>query len=370
MMALVERHREEGINRLRAERPEEQYSLSDFVSDSPTMQVFLHVARRVVNSETSLLILGETGVGKERLARAIHAEGARAKGPFMALNCGALPESLLESELFGHEEGAFTGATRSRKGYFELAHKGTIFLDEVGEMPLHLQVKLLRVLDAHRIQRVGAENSIEVDVRVMAATNRDLEADVKAKRFRSDLFYRLAVVTLEIPPLRERREDIRPLAQSYLQHFNVQTGRSVSTVAPATMSAMESYDWPGNVRELVNTMERAVLLADGDEIGPLDLPARIRTGGAPESRSGETPAWQLASLPEELIDRPLIDARKQVLAAFELRYLSELLTATVGRIGDAATRAGVNERSLRDMMKRHGLKKEDFKNKLRRHDGK
>ncbi|MDH3298410.1 MAG: sigma 54-interacting transcriptional regulator, partial [Gemmatimonadota bacterium] len=168
LAALIERRREEAINRLRAERPEEQYSLNDFISDSPAMQVFLDLARRVVRADSSLLLLGETGVGKERLARAIHAEGPRSRGPFMAVNCGALPESLLESELFGHEEGAFTGATRARKGYFEVAHRGTIFLDEIGEMPLHLQVKLLRVLDEHRILRVGGEKPLEVDVRVMA----------------------------------------------------------------------------------------------------------------------------------------------------------------------------------------------------------
>jgi DNA-binding NtrC family response regulator len=314
-----------------------------------------------VNSEASLLILGETGVGKERLARAIHAEGPRSKGPFMALNCGALPESLLESELFGHEEGAFTGATRSRKGYFELAHTGTIFLDEIGEMPLHLQVKLLRVLDEHRIQRVGAEKSIEVDVRVMAATNRDLEADVPAGRFRSDLFYRLAVVTLDIPPLRDRREDIRQLAQSYLEHFNTQTGRSGSKIAAEALGSLEAYSWPGNVRELVNTMERAVLLADGDEIGTDDLPARIRTDdGSP--RGAVSPfQWRFDSVPDDLLEKPLIEARNEVVSAFESRYLSDLLAATGGRIGEAAERACINERSLYDLMKRRGLKKESFK---------
>ncbi len=365
LTALVERRREEAIRRLRADRPEERYSLSDFVSESPTMQMFMDVARRVVNSESSLLILGETGVGKERLARAIHIEGPRSSGPFMALNCGALPESLLESELFGHEEGAFTGATRSRKGYFELSHKGTIFLDEVGEVPLHLQVKLLRVLDEHRIQRVGAEKPIDVDVRVMAATNRDLEAEVKVGRFRSDLFYRLAVVTLEIPPLRERRKDIRQLVLSYLEHFSAQTGKSVSAVDPAAMEALQSYDWPGNVRELVNAMERGVLLADGAELGLSDLPSRIRGGGEPVLALGDPLHCRFESLPDGLLEKRLIDARKEVLSAFEFRYLHDLLTSTNGRIGEAAKRAGLNERSLYDMMKRHGLKKEGFKSNRR-----
>jgi DNA-binding NtrC family response regulator len=227
-------------------------------------------------------------------------------------------------------------------------------------------VKLLRVVDEHRIQRVGAEKPIDVDVRVMAATNRDLEADVRAGRFRSDLFYRLAVVTLEIPPLRERREDIRQLVQSYLAHFNIQTRRSISTVSAEATEALESYDWPGNVRELVNTMERAVLLADGEEIGLQDLPSRIRTIEAVTGASGAAVHWQFETLPKELLAKPLIDARKDIVSSFEVRYLSDLLTATGGRIGEAASRAGINERSLYDMMKRRGLRKEDFKPKSRR----
>jgi DNA-binding NtrC family response regulator len=368
LTALFERHRGNAITRLRAERPEEQYSLNDFVSESPTMQVFVDLARRVVTSESSLLILGETGVGKERLARAIHAEGARSAGPFMALNCGALPETLLESELFGHEEGAFTGATRSRKGYFELAHRGTIFLDEIGEMPLHLQVKLLRVLDQHRIQRVGAEKPIDVDVRVMAATNRDLEADVAQGRFRSDLYYRLAVVTLEIPPLRERREDIRPLAESYLAHFNAQTGRTLTGLEPPALKAMERYPWPGNVRELINALERAVLLAGGERIGPQDLPLRVRAE-EDGSGAGEPLDWRFRDLPPRLLERSLAEARKEIVSAFERRYLAGLLSTTKGRIGEAAGRAAINERTLYDLMRRHGLKKEDFKPGTRVSDG-
>ena len=213
LRSLVERRRQDGLRRLKAERPEERYSLNDFVLVSPAMQRFVAVARRVVAADSSLLILGETGVGKERLARAIHAESPRARGPFVAVNCGALPEGLLESELFGHERGAFTGAVASRKGHFELAHEGTIFLDEIGEMPLHLQVKLLRVLEERRLQRVGGQRPIAIDVRVMAATNRDLEAEMGAGRFRNDLYYRLAVVTLTLPPLRDRAEDIPDLVE-------------------------------------------------------------------------------------------------------------------------------------------------------------
>jgi DNA-binding NtrC family response regulator len=362
-MALVERRREEATNRLRADRPEEHYSLNDFVSESPSMQIFLDLARRVVRADTSLLILGETGVGKERLARAVHEEGPRSRGPFMAINCGALPESLLESELFGHEEGAFTGATRSRKGYFELAHRGTIFLDEVAEMPLHLQVKLLRVLDEHRIHRVGGENAIDVNVRVMAATNRDLDAEVAANRFRVDLYYRLAVVSLEIPPLRERREDIAQLVESYLEHFRTQTGRTVLGFEERAMQAMLAYDWPGNVRELVNTVERAVLLARGESLTIGDLPARVAgvASASPSSPSNTVQAWD--SLPEGLLDRGLADARRTVVAEFEARYLTALLRASGGRIGETAKLAGINQRSLYDLMKKHGLTKEQFKSR-------
>jgi DNA-binding NtrC family response regulator len=361
--AMITRRRDAGIQKLLAERPEERYSLADFVSDSPVMQLFLPLARRVVHASTSLLILGETGVGKERLARAIHAEGPRSGGPFMAVNCGALPESLLESELYGHEEGAFTGATRARKGYFELAHRGTLFLDEIGEIPNHLQVKLLRVLDQHRIQRVGGEQPIDVDVRVMAATNRDLEADVESGRFRSDLYYRLAVVTLQIPPLRERREDIPPLVNSYLEHFRTLTGRHVAKVQDEAMQALVRYDWPGNVRELVNAVERAVLLCGGSRVSIDDLPARVSatvSGAAPAvSLRGGMPEFDV--LPDELMEQPLAAARRSIVTAFETRYVARLLEATKGRVGEAALRAGINERSLYDLMRRHGLRKEQFR---------
>jgi len=361
--ALIQRRRDDSINRLKADRPEEQYSLTDFVSDSPSMQMFLTLARKVVRAETSLLILGETGVGKERLARAIHAEGPRATGPFMAINCGALPESLLESELFGHEEGSFTGATRARKGYFELAHNGTLLLDEIGEMPTHVQVKLLRALDDRKIFRLGAEKAIHVNVRVMAATNKDLETEIAERRFRSDLFYRLAVVTLTIPPLRERRQDIVKLLRGYLDHFRAQTGRQITSIGPDAASVLTRYDWPGNVRELVNAMERAFLLGTTDEIQLEDLPVRIveavRGTDRVSSRLAQADAG--GPLPEDLLAKSLSDARKEVVAAFETRYVKSLLGSTGGRIRDTAAKAGINERSLYELMKRHGLRKEDFK---------
>ena len=215
-----------------------QPRLTDFVSTSPAMQTFMRVVNRVVKTDIPLLLLGETGVGKERLARAIHAEGPRTAGPFITVNCGALPETLLESELFGHEEGAFTGAVRSRRGWFELAHRGTIFLDEIGELANHLQVKLLNVLQEHEIQRIGSEKSFKVDVRVMAATNRDLEEAIESGYFRKDLYYRLSVMTLEIPPLKNRIEDIPVLVESYINYLRPRIGCEVFEITDEAQEAL------------------------------------------------------------------------------------------------------------------------------------
>lgn len=330
--------------------------LADFVSLSPAMQVFMEMVSRMVPSDVSLLILGETGVGKERLARAIHAEGPRSQGPFVAVNCGALPESLLESELFGHVEGAFTGATRDRRGMFELAHHGIIFLDEIGEMPLHLQVKLLRVLQERTIQRLGSETSVPVDVRVLAASNRDLEAGVQAGQFRKDLYYRLSVVTATIPPLRERREDIPELVASYLEHLRPRVGRQISSITDDALEAMQRYDWPGNVRELINVLERGMLLCD-TEITLRDLPAVIRGGPL----AGPADARSMLDRYADWRSRPLREVRAQVLQDFERAYLSGLLEDTGGRIGECARRAGIEPRSLYEKMKRLGLRKEAYR---------
>ncbi|MFZ5953095.1 MAG: sigma-54 interaction domain-containing protein, partial [Candidatus Rifleibacteriota bacterium] len=249
--------------------------IEDFVSESLAAQSFTRVARKVVASNSSLLILGETGVGKERLALAIHREGPRNRGPFIPINCAALPENLLESELFGHEQGAFTGAVRARRGAFELAHKGTIFLDEVGDMPIHLQSKLLRVLQDKEFQKIGGEKRIQVDVRVIAATNHDLQSDVDAGRFRRDLFYRLSVVNILIPPLRDRPEDIAPLIRKLIDQLPPRSAQNRRIVSDEATEAMIAYSWPGNVRELMNVLERAILLGDGQRIDIGDLPEEI-----------------------------------------------------------------------------------------------
>jgi transcriptional regulator with GAF, ATPase, and Fis domain len=248
--------------------------------------------RRLVASDSNLLILGETGVGKEWLARAVHNEGPRSGGPFLAVNCAALPDALLESELFGHERGAFTGAVRAHRGAFELAHRGTLFLDEVGELPLPLQAKFLRVIEERRITRLGGERAFGVDVRVMAATNRDLEAEVRARRFRADLYYRLGVVALTLPPLRDRVEDVPGLAASALRAAEARVGRPGLSIEPEAMAALVAYAWPGNVRELRNVIERAALLAPGDRLSLADFPRAISAlapGGAPARAIAPTP---------------------------------------------------------------------------------
>ena len=357
--AMLEKRRESMMMELAARDLSEPH-LSDFVSNSSAMQAFMNTVHRVARSDAPLLFQGETGVGKERLARGIHAESPRSEGPFVAVNCGALPDALLESELFGHEEGAFTGASRARRGWFEIAHGGTIFLDEIGDLPLHLQVKLLRVLQDHQIQRVGSEGFITVDVRVMAASNLDLEAEVEEKRFRRDLYYRLGVVTLTVPPLRERREDIPALVDSYINHFRTRIGANVYEISPEALQALSDYDWPGNVRELMNIIERAMLLCDEERITLGDLPQVI-------SRTIAEPAapWlgtaEDGRCPEECLQRSLREVRQEVVERSERAYLTGLLRETHGRIGDTAKRAGIQPRSLFDKMQRYGLRKEDFR---------
>ncbi|MCG5052343.1 MAG: sigma-54 dependent transcriptional regulator [Myxococcales bacterium] len=332
-------------------QPEVQ-RLDDFSSSSPAMTTFLDVARRAAFGNTSLLLLGETGVGKERMARALHHEGKRGRGPFVAFNCAALPESLIESELFGHERGAFTGAVRAHRGYFERAHGGTLFIDEVGELPLHLQAKLLRVLEERALRRLGGEQVLPVDVRIMAATNRDLETEVEAKRFRADLFFRLAVVTLTIPPLRERQEDIPRLARTYFDHFRVAMGKPQSGIAPEAMEALVRYEWPGNVRELINVLERAVLLARDEALGLADLPPAISRGPMPA-----TPTPRLVLDVADVLGQSIKSARQTVVDRFEAIYIEALLARHGGKVGAAARGAALTERMLYNLMRKHGLTK-------------
>jgi len=276
--------------------------LDTIIAESSQMKAILELVERVAPTETTVLILGESGTGKELIARAIHANSLRARGPFVAVNCAAIPENLLESELFGYVKGAFTGAIRDRVGKFEAAEGGTIFLDEIGEMRPELQVKILRCLQERVLERVGDNKPIRVDVRVLAATNKDLAKAMQAGEFREELYYRLNVVPLQIPPLRERHQDIRSLAQHFLKRLGA-SPRLI--IAPEAFRALETYDWPGNVRELENALERAMIFHRGDAITLADLPETIR---APKAREAAALPMSLpeAGLSLEEVEKELI----------------------------------------------------------------
>jgi two-component system response regulator AtoC len=268
---LVERHRLREENARLQQKLKGQYRFEDIVTRSPRMQQIIELIKVVARSQATVLITGESGTGKELVARAIHSQSQRRDRPFVAVSCAALPESLLESELFGHEKGAFTGAHALRKGKIEIAHRGTLFLDEIGEMSTNIQVHLLRVLEEREFTRVGGNELIKVDTRVVSATNCDLQKAIKAGRFREDLYYRLNVVTVDLPPLRDRGEDIPLLAEHFLGKFGEENQKEVEGFSPEVMDFLLRYPWPGNVRELENTIERAVILAKGPRVELGDL---------------------------------------------------------------------------------------------------
>jgi DNA-binding NtrC family response regulator len=334
-----------------------QPRLNDFISNSKEMQLFLEEVQQVVKSDTNLLLLGETGVGKEHLSKSVHAESHRSSGPFIAINMAAIPEQLMESELFGHEQGAFTGAIRSRRGAFELAHGGTLFLDEIGEMPLHMQPKLLRVLQDFEFIPVGGETPIWVDVRVIAATNRDLEEEIAKGNFRQDLYYRLGVITLTLPPLRKHKEDIPSMANHFLNMYNKKIGREINRFSRATMEALCNYSWPGNIRELMNVIERAILLCKTDTLSLNDLPSTfqrdVSTLSSPiELNPRDLGSWQ---------NKTLAQVRQEVVDQVEKKYLEMVLEKTGGMVGEAAMIAGIHPRGLYGKMKKLGLDKAVFK---------
>lgn len=358
LLSLIARCRQSADDRVSRKVATPHVYLDDFKSANLKMAAFLRMVRRVVEPHSSLLILGETGVGKERLARAIHAESPRADQPFIPVILSAFPETLLEGELFGYKKGAFTGAVESRRGLFELAHGGTVFLDEIGELPRHLQVKLLRLLQERKTKQLGSEEEIDVDVRVMAATNRDLREEVRKGEFRDDLFYRLSVVTLNVPPLRERPEDIPPLLERYLAELRTHFRRQVDGCSDEAMDWLCRYKWPGNVRELINVVERAVLLCETPWITLTDLPPDVYTqpGDIDVSVDG-----LVIEVSDEWLEKPWKLLRSAVLAECERRYLHEVLRASHANLTEAAQRADVNPRTLYDIMQRHGLRKEDFR---------
>ena len=341
-----EKHALVGENaRLRAQVDRQQPK--ELLGHSAPMQKILDIARRIASGRSTVLITGESGTGKERIARAIHDFSDRKGKPFAVLNCGAIPEALIESELFGHEKGAFTGASGRKLGFFREADGGTVLLDEIGELPLAMQVKLLRVLQERKVRGVGEPDETTVDVRVLAATNRDVENDVKAGKFRQDLYYRLNVIRLLVPPLRERREDIPEIARHFLDRSAREHGKPVRTFSPDALRALEGYAFPGNVRELENIVERAVALALGQQIGVGDLPEEV-SGAA----SRTMPA--LHELPEGGCD---LD---QVLAELERRLILQALDRAGGVRTNAAKTLGLTLRVLRYRMQKLSIADEDL----------
>jgi len=321
--------------------------------NSPLMREVYRLAMGVAPTSSTVLILGESGTGKELTARAIHQHSPRANKPFIAMNCSAIPVDLVESELFGHVRGAFTGATATREGLFEAANNGTVFLDEVGDLPLLVQVKLLRALQEGEIKRVGSNETRTVNVRVIAATNVDLRTRIVSGRFREDLFYRLNVVAIELPPLRKRREDIPLLAQHFLNKYASRAGRNIKQLAPETMRLLQRRSWPGNVRELENAMEHAVVFCQGEVIEPDDLPSYHAAGGDAPNQPAPPPLAP-DSWGETLAELPYKMAKHKALEAFDAAYFAALLQRTQGNMSEAARIAGLDRSNFRRAARRSG----------------
>jgi two-component system, NtrC family, response regulator AtoC len=332
------------LERLKGEL-ERVAGFEELVGSAPAMQEVFHVVQQVAASDASVLLRGETGTGKELVARALHRHSTRGDRAFVAVNCTAIPRELMESEFFGHEKGAFTGAIARRQGRFQQADGGTLFLDEVGDLDVAIQGKLLRVLQERELTRVGGERPEKVDVRIVAATNRDLEAMVKEGGFREDLYYRLNVIPLRLPTLRERTDDLPALLEHFLRSFGERYGRPVPMPLPEVLAAARAYPWPGNVRELRNLCERAVLMG-WEAVAPI-----LGSAGAA--------APPLAGAAE--FSLPLLDARARLVERFEREYLTRLLRTHRGKVGEVARAAGIAERNLYEKMKAYGLSRDDYR---------
>ncbi|HYS44580.1 MAG TPA: sigma-54 dependent transcriptional regulator [Geobacteraceae bacterium] len=316
----------------------DKFEFANIIGSSPAMQKVFNRMKRIIKTDSTVLVMGESGTGKEIVAKAIHFNGHRKDKPFIAVHCGAIPESLLESELFGHMKGAFTGAVRDKIGKFEAADQGTIFLDEIGTMPMHLQTKLLRVLQEQEVERIGSNRPIKLDVRIISATNQNLEEEVKGGNFRDDLFYRLNVIPLNLPPLRERREDILALVKHFLQKNCKEMKRPVMTLTKEVLEALELYHWPGNVRELENIVERTVALTEGNQITLDDLPSAIRMEAS-----------------TRVVERG-VDLVKTV-NEIEKKMIAEALALTNGVKARAAAMLNLNRTTLVEKMRRLGMER-------------
>jgi DNA-binding NtrC family response regulator len=323
--------------RLRAEL-EGRYSFSSLIGSSPAFRSVISAIGEVCESKATVLVTGESGTGKEMVARAIHFNSSRKAGPFVAINCAAIPEGLLESELFGHVKGAFTGAVANRSGRFAQAHGGTLFLDEIGDMPIATQAKILRVLQERSFEPVGSTLTREVDVRLLAATNKDLQEEVRERRFREDLYYRLNVFPIALPPLRERIEDIPALAEHFIEHIGANIGKRIGGFTPAAIKAMSDYDWPGNIRELQNCIERSIIVAKTSMVDIADLPRYLFRQREERAEVGRIPS----ALDEEL-------------ERIERRFILNALQKTHGIQVKAAELLGITERSLWHRIKKLGI---------------
>ena len=332
----------EGENRELRTALRDQGRFMELVGKSPKILQVFQLVSQVAPSRSTILVVGESGTGKELVAKAIHQNSTRRDKPFVVVNSGSLPHELLESNLFGHVKGAFTGAVYAKKGLFELADKGTLFFDEIGNIPIETQSKLLRVMQEREFMRLGGVETLKVDVRVIAATNVDLRRAVEEGRFREDLYYRLNVIAIQLPPLRQRKEDIPALAQHFVDKYSQENGKAVEAVTPEALQVLMDYDWPGNVRELENVIERGVVLSTGPYIGPELVPDQVRT----------SPGFfhiPPVSVPPEGINL------REVIAGFERRLIESTLEATGGVQKDAARLLGLKPTTLNEMIKRHGI---------------
>lgn len=318
---------------------------------SKAMEVVYDLIAKVAATDATVLIGGENGTGKELVARTIHAQSGREEHSFIAMSAAALPTDLIESEMFGHEKGAFTGATDRRAGKFELAHKGTLFLDEIGDMSLETQAKLLRVLQERSFERLGGNETITVDVRLISATNRDLPADIIAGRFREDLYYRLQVVDIVLPPLRHRREDIPSLVYHFLEQFKRQHGKTASEIRPEVMKLLVEHSWPGNVRQLMNVVERTVILAEGADVTEEVLPLEIRTGS--EHAEAGLSTWREGISFQE--------AKHEVVHSFETEFICAALERCGGNISRAASAVGMKRQALQQKIKELGINPDAYR---------
>ncbi|MDX2012597.1 MAG: sigma-54 dependent transcriptional regulator [Myxococcaceae bacterium] len=332
--------------------PPEGKARSSIIGESSQVQELFKVIDKVADSPSTVLITGESGTGKELVATALHDGSSRKDKPLIKINCAAIPKDLMESELFGYERGAFTGAVTSKPGRFELADAGTLFLDEIGEVPIEMQVKLLRVLQESEFERVGGIKTTRVDVRLIAATNRDLLAEVEAGRFRKDLYYRLNVVPIHLPPLRERRADVPALVRHFIEKYNKRLNKKIEGIADEALVMLQAYPWPGNIRELENLMERVILFADGPRIEAKDLPAPVRGGvGGATTSTTESP-------PPEIGETPLKEILKARQAEIEKAFIVQALGKTEGNVTRAAKLLGISRKSLQTKMKEFGLRDE------------